>query len=791
MANRPVVFLGYPSRPPVLRETVQQAAKLLRGTRLVEPITWEDLKVSGKLIISEIVKAIDSADLSAFVLTRLNENVMFEVGYAIGAQRRVWLLLDDSHEPTRQAWEQIALLTTIGYSRYQNSEDIRSAFVRDQPHIAEGTLFSDIIEPALEPAGRPSVFYMKSRHENEPERQLTRRVKREIDKGYKVILSDPTESTYPFTWYAQSVYEASAVLVHLMLPEQVGALTHNGRCALVAGLAHGMKKPLLMLAEAGFKSPIDYKELLGRYSTARAAVQRAGVWLDGILTPLPATTAPLRALRLATELKALRLGEDVAENEEDELAEYFVETASYREVLERRTTIFVGRKGTGKTANLLRAAATLEEDKRNLVVVIKPYGYEMEAVVRLLSRAMPPDVRSYLVEALWQYLLETEIALAALESARARPAGIATETAEWELERFCTDPKLGINEDFAVRLERVVAALERYDLSTESVEGARRSLVEALHAGPIAQLRRLLSEVLADRSRVAVLIDNLDRGWDRTSNIPQLSELFLGLLVATGRLERDFAKAGPRRDPVHVSLGVFVRSDIFYHLKKLAREPDKLPASPLTWTDRTLLLRVPEERYAAARGEGADPEELWASFFAETVAGRSTKDYLLDRVLPRPRDVLHICNAAIRAAVNAGHARVEEEDVRRAEKAYSQFACDALRVENGVTIKELDDVLLEFVGSKSEISEEEAFECIARAGIKIGKVADVVDRLKALSFLGVEVAQGSFRFAEDPEDARKIETLSGRLREGRDEPPRVQIHPAFRPYLEISEIQID
>lgn len=121
----------------------------------------------------------------------------------------------------------------------------------------------------------------------------------------------------------------------------------------------------------------------------------------------------------------------------------------------------------------------------------------------------------------------------------------------------------------------------------------------------------------------------------------------------------------------------------------------------------------------------------------------------------------------------------------QAEKAYSQFACDALRVENGVTIKELDEVLYAFVGCSSVLTEEEVYRLVADAGVKMGKVGDAVEHLKTLSFLGVEVQDSQFRYAEDPDDARKIDVLAQKLAESAGRPARLEVHPAFRPYLEI------
>src|SRR5439155_16503502 len=121
-----------------------------------------------------------------------------------------------------------------------------------------------------------------------------------------------------------------------------------------------------------------YRGLLKHYGSTRDARDAVDVFLR---TTLPsvyaelARTAERTVERVqATQLSSLRLGEHVAENEEESLADYFVDTASYRAVLNPATTVFVGRKGSGKTANLLEAARVLSEAPRNLACVIKPVG---------------------------------------------------------------------------------------------------------------------------------------------------------------------------------------------------------------------------------------------------------------------------------------------------------------------------------------------------------------------------------------------------------------------------------
>ena len=137
-----------------------------------------------------------------------------------------------------------------------------------------------------------------------------------------------------------------------------------------------------------------------------------------------------------------------------------------------------------------------------------------------------------------------------------------------------------------------------------------------------------------------------------------------------------------------------------------------------------MLLRLIEERFFAVRRPRTDPAELWERFFCPKVNDMDTREYLLSRVLPRPRDMVYLCNAAVMAAVNSRNDRVEEADILAAEKNYWQFAYQALLVENGITVQEFEDVLLEFVNSDSEFRFRMK-ACVALAGIPADRV-DVV-----------------------------------------------------------------
>jgi nucleoside 2-deoxyribosyltransferase len=72
--------------------------------------TWEDLRIGGKPVINEVLAAVDEADVAVFEVTHLNENVLFEFGYAIARRKVVWPLKDFSDVSRASHWKRLALL---------------------------------------------------------------------------------------------------------------------------------------------------------------------------------------------------------------------------------------------------------------------------------------------------------------------------------------------------------------------------------------------------------------------------------------------------------------------------------------------------------------------------------------------------------------------------------------------------------------------------------------------------------------------------------------------------------
>ncbi len=213
--------------------------------------SWEECSIGGKIIIQELCKEIEQADLFCADLTHLNANVMFELGYAIATNKRIWLILDTSISDSQKNFDQVRMLTTVGFAPCFNSIDIVNSFYREQPYSdLDNTIFEQAIRPSLSPHASPTLFYLKSRHDTEPSIRLSKRIQK---APIPLRVNDPHESAVqPLSWYGVQVYEAEGVICHFTSPEREGARLHNARYALVAGMAFGMRKPLLMLAEGNF-----------------------------------------------------------------------------------------------------------------------------------------------------------------------------------------------------------------------------------------------------------------------------------------------------------------------------------------------------------------------------------------------------------------------------------------------------------------------------------------------------------------------------------------------------------
>ncbi|MCW2786907.1 MAG: hypothetical protein JWP74_3424, partial [Marmoricola sp.] len=218
-----------------------------------------------------------------------------------------------------------------------------------------------------------------------------------------------------------------------------------------------------------------------------------------------------------------------------------------------------------------------------------------------------------------------------------------------------------------------------------------------------------------------------------------------------------------------------------------AREPDKISAAEIEWRDTDLLARVLEDRFVASRNGKASADDLWSQFFSTTIRGIPSREYVLSRVQPRPRDLIFFANSAVVQATNARHAVIDADDIDKAELAYSQFAYEALLVEGVAVGIDMEALLMSFVGENARLSDGETRDVMKDGGIPQPEHTDYIHILRQHGFLGIQTSPDAFDYGGTSGEMKKAEILATKLQKTAGLARTYEIHPAYRRHLLIDE----
>jgi hypothetical protein len=775
-------FFAYSSDVASICETIEESISSVNDKKTYLHIkSWTDMSINGKYIIDTICSEIDNSDVFICELTNLNQNVLFELGYSVAKQKKIVIFLDKTFEKSAQLFDSFGLLTTIGYTNYTNSNQMTEGLFSEDYSKLNSTLIENSIENLLND-NKQVFLYLRSLHETDASMRLTKTINSHINGN--VTIDDPDEiRIQTLSWYIQHIICSYGVIAHFESDSKEGHILHNAKLAFVCGTAFGLKTPLLMLAQEPYKTPIDYRDILKLHDTASKCASFATEWFQGKKedfeecrkTPREISSKELRA---RSELQKLYLGDIIAENDLRSIDDYFIKTAAYDEALRSNHSIFVGRKGCGKTANLIKLASELNTSDHH-VCVIKPINYEFAGILDLLTRTEKKAERGYLVESLWKYLIYTEVLKSVYDTLIKKPIHFTyTEKENAILEYVKKNPE-NILTDFSSRLEMAVTELSDADIYENTVK-QKEKISELLHKNSIGIIRTLLGDYFYPKKDVIILIDNLDKPWIKHMNIELISEFLFGLLDVGYSLIKDFSRADSKHKPTNISLHIFLRDDIYHRILQYAPEKDKLPVKKIVWDDKDTLLGVIETRMT--EGENIN---IWNKYFCTEVCEVDVKEYIYSTIIPKPRDIILFTKEAIALAVNRKHSKIESEDIMDAEKEYSKYAFDTLLVETTDQDFDFENLLYGFLGIHRYTTHSEIEKIIKDSGLDVYRTDEIIDLLCYLSFLGLEVQKDRFEFVYDEEVFKKYKIMSEKTALNSQQEKRYLIHKAFCRYLEI------
>ncbi len=561
----------------------------------------------------------------------------------------------------------------------------------------------------------------------------------------------------------------------------------------VAGLAHGMEKPALLLAPAGLALPLDIRDDAKTWVRPRdiqshvAAFCPRIVEYEGQLEPSKIDTA--------TALQSLRVGDPRAENETATLDRYYLNIDQFDRALRGEVNLVVGRKGSGKTALFIRLRDRLRAERRNIVLDLKPEGYQLIRIKEDILQYLSDGARQHLITAFWEYLIYLEIVHKLLEKDRQVHRyrhdihdAYLRLSAAYRAEGFSGEA------DFSERLSGLLEQLAtRYAERHQQGKGtdgddnrgrlrlSASEVTELVYTHDIRQVRDVISDYLKPGAAAWVLFDNLDKGWS-TWGVDEIDAVTLRCLVDAGRkVEREMQRRG---HTVHCI--VFVRNDVYDYLMQRSPDHGKELRVALDWNDPDLLREMLRLRLVhglpddlAAAGFGA----IWRALCVPHYRGAESSEYLIARSLMRPRNLLKIFNQCRGFAINFNRSRIEEDDIEKGMRVYSSDLLEELDRELADVHPEGRDLLYHFLYAPAAMSGDDLKEVLDSAGIGQEVRDRVLDFLLYYGVLGVRISQGDYFIYSDNYDLRMLKMRA--MRSPQD--ARYVLNPAFGPVFDIED----
>lgn len=775
------VFFAYPSQPSQLGGVIESAAQSLKSANLTAK-TWREMDVAGKFIASGVMNELDDADLVVLDITRLNFNVTFEAGYAMGKGKKLLPTVNSSLNPVTKEITQLGLFDSLGYESYQNSSDLAKTVenVISKPGLKLGPYEID--------HGAP-VYILDTLYKTDASLRIASKVKK---TRIKFRSFDPKESSRLSAMEAyRNVAQSVAVIVNLLSSQATDFERNNLRGAFLAGLAFALGKETLIFQDGEEPVPLDYRELVYVYKKPDDIDQRINELAPKIIEALQAKTGK-GIVQVQGTLEKLDFGAPAAENEMTHLGEYYVRTDEYNKTMAGSIRLVAGRKGVGKTALFLQVRDKKRQDKSLVVLDLRPEGHQLKrfkaAVLNVLSEA----VKEHVATAFWEYSLLLELAYKLLEKDKSRYRRDLELMSRYQsLSQIYESAGRGAGEgDFSERLRQLIDRISNEFEITYGVKGVSHLSVSEvtglIYKQDISKLRDVLCDYLKEKDEVWILFDNIDKGWP-THGV-ELSDIVIlrALLEATRKIEQYFA-----RKKLTVHTVVFLRNDVFELLVDESPDRGKEAKVSLDWTDPDRLRELLRRRivHGGLFKNDTSFDSAWSAICVSHVEGNESSEYMIERSLMRPRNLLTLISHAKSNAVNLNHNFIQQDDILKAVRMYSADIGNEIGLEIRDIYPDGVDIPYSFMKSKSWLTVSEIKNLLStKANLPPEAHNKVIELLLWFSFLGdVSDTNNDVHetFIYDVfYDMKKLRILVGSLE---NEQKILCIHKAFWPFLNISE----
>ena len=577
---RSSVFIAFPESSRT-GDAMQLLAEELRVSGR-EVFDWTEPAAAG-FLFERVRVLIDTATVTLAETTEGNANVLFELGYAIGAGKTTFQLVDSNAATPLK----LPPLEPVAQIRYGNRAAIREYL--DDVEIGHTTLHSQMgLKTVREKPG--ALYVVPAPHAGDLNDAILS-ISRESPLANGSIDLDDSDYTN-LTSQAHAIAEA-AVFVGILVADDVKeAPTSNAQMMLYAGVAAGLGKRYVLLAQQPQKRLLDLAENLinfGSESEARAAYSE---WIRATAADILSNPPPARTVTPTGPLDGLFLG-NLDARADFELPSYFIQTPEFQQARNGDRHLFVGSKGSGKTAIYTKLSE--EFSRRQCVVVsIAPASFEFPRLAAVFEEHLSHAHWEFVYGSFWRYVLVTEILREVGDkfmSFLLREAGITPGKNPTRLEPKSKNYAQVLIDwleqnadllalDFTTRVSTIATRLSAVIGSEEERRAQYEDILQNARMYEVQNHLRSLSR----KFEVRLLADDLDRNW--SPNNESSKRLIIALL---GSIHDLMDKLGPTFKPA-----VFVRRDVYRWL--LHDDPEILRRDPaeLLWTDEGLERMIAE-----------------------------------------------------------------------------------------------------------------------------------------------------------------------------------------------------
>ena len=170
--------------------------------------------------------------------------------------------------------------------------------------------------------------------------------------------------------------------------------------------------PVLVLQESPLAPILDLGSVSRPVDTETQAGQVVQSWINVQTQLAVSQTAESRTqatVRHRVEnLRQIYLGHPDA-LQDSRLFDYFVRTKEFEDAVEARRTIFIGRRGSGKSANFQAIKEELRQRPGIVTSEIAPDDFELERISDFLERGYSLTNQRYVFQNVWNYVIVTEL----------------------------------------------------------------------------------------------------------------------------------------------------------------------------------------------------------------------------------------------------------------------------------------------------------------------------------------------------------------------------------------------